>query len=174
MYPVDFKPLTTFLYHDYITVGTIAYNQYYRHLWPEGNTATYIQNSFTKEVLIKEEGDENSELFVITLEERIVGILKLSYEKALANYRNNETLFLDKIYIKKEYSGKGIGKAALNFIATKAKNKLKKVVFLEAMQKGMALPFYVANGFSIIGTTQVPFNNVIEEEKPMYILLKEI
>jgi len=171
---VHYEPLVPKLYTTYITIGTKAYNQHYKHLWPNGDTATYIQNSFTKEVLSKEEEDTNTELYLIKLKTEYVGILKISLHKELNEYSKKESLFLDKIYILKEFSGKGIGSKSLQFVEDKAKELFKKAIFLEAMQKGLALSFYLANNFTIVGTTKVPFNNVIEEEKPMYLLLKKI
>jgi GNAT superfamily N-acetyltransferase len=171
---VHYEPLVPKLYTTYITIGTKAYNQHYKHLWPNSDTATYIQNSFTKEVLSKEEEDTNTELYLIKLKTEYVGILKISLHKELNEYSKKESLFLDKIYILKEFSGKGIGSKSLQFVEDKAKELFKKAIFLEAMQKGLALSFYLANNFTIVGTTKVPFNNVIEEEKPMYLLLKKI
>jgi len=171
---VQFEQLVPNLYKEYINIGTKAYNQHYRHLWPHGDTSTYIQSSFTKEVLLKEEEDKNTELYLITLDSIYVGLLKLTLHKSITLFSKLESLYLDKIYIQNEFSGKGIGREALLFVETKAKELSKKAIFLEAMQKGPALPFYIANNFSIIETTQVPFENVIEEEKPMYLLLKKI
>ena len=103
-----------------------------------------------------------------------VGILKITLDMAIAKLNKSEALYLDKIYIQKEFTGLGIGRETLKFIETKARKLSKKAIFLGAMQNGLALSFYLANNFSIIDTSKVPFENVIEEEKPMYILLKEI
>ncbi len=86
----------------------------------------------------------------------------------------DEALYVDKIYIQKEFTGMGIGKITLDFVTDKAKNLEKRLIFLEAMQKGPALPFYLKNDFKIVGRTQIPFKGAIEEEKPMYILIKEL
>jgi GNAT superfamily N-acetyltransferase len=171
---VHFEPITPALYESYINIGTLAYNQHYQHLWPNGETSTYIKNSFTQEVLLKEELDKNTALFLIKTNDNFSGILKITMDKAIARYCKQESLYLDKIYILKEHTGMGIGRKTLEFVSEKAKSLDKKVIYLEAMQKGPALGFYQKNGFNIINTTQVPFKNVIEKEKPMYILLKEI
>lgn len=171
---ITFEPLVPSRYNDYILIGTTAYNEHYRHLWPNGDTSTYIQNSFTKEILLKEEQDENTALFLLKMKDVYVGILKITLDMAIHKLNKSEALYLDKIYIKKEFTGMGIGRETLKFIETKAKELTKKAIFLGAMQKGLALSFYLANNFSIIDTSKVPFENVIEEEKPMFILLKEV
>lgn len=171
---ITYIPLAPNLYQHYIDIGIKAYNQHYRHLWPNGDTTTYLTNSFTKEVLLREELDDNTSLFLIAIHTTFIGILKFTYNKAIENYDENEACYIDKIYILKEYARKGIGRKTIEFMVTKAKLHGKKVIFLDAMQKGPALNFYVANGFSILNTTKVPFKNVLEEEKPMYTLLKQL
>ena len=171
---VQFEPLELGFYDTYIEIGTRAYNEHYRHLWPNGDTTTYIQNSFTHEVLLKEEQDLDTALYLIKSDHTYVGILKITLHKEILEYRNHQALYLDKIYILKEFSRKGIGKKCLQFVGNIATKLSKKVVFLESMQKGKALPFYLANKFSIVDNTKVPFENVIEEEKPMYLLMKKI
>lgn len=169
---IQFEQLKPELYNTYIDIGTKAYNQHYTHLWPNGNTKTYIENSFTKEVLLQEEKDQDTILYVIKIESAYVGLLKITLHKKLQEFSKADALYLDKIYILNEYSGKGIGAKSLRFVEKIAKNNAKKVIFLESMQKGMALPFYQKHSFKIAAITQVPFNNVIEDEKPMYLLKK--
>jgi len=62
-----FEPLTPKTYNDYIKVGTLAYNQHYLHLWPNGDSTPYITNSFTFEILQKEEQNKNTHLYTIKL-----------------------------------------------------------------------------------------------------------
>ena len=171
---LQFEPLITELYTTYIEIGTTAYNQHYRHLWPNGDTSTYIENSFTDKVLKQEEKDTNTSLYLIKVKNSYTGILKITFDKAVDKYSALESLYVDKIYIQKEYTGQGIGKKTIEFVINLAKKRLKKVVYLEAMKKGPALPFYIANNFTIVGTTEVPFPNAINEEKPMFMLLREI
>lgn len=171
---INFELLVPKLYNNYIEIGSKAYNQHYRHLWPNGDTSTYLHHSFTKEVLLKEEQDENTFLYLIKSNSIYAGILKFTRHKSIADYSEVEALYLDKIYIQKEYTGSGIGRKTIEFVVSQAKQWDKKVVHLESMQKGLALPFYLANGFSVIDTTQIPFTNALEDEKPMYILLKKI
>lgn len=171
---IHITPITREEYSTYIEVGTKAYNQHYLHLWPNKNSSTYIKNSFTTEVLLKEEEDDNTILFLIYNDKKAVGILKMTLNAALASFSSDEALLLDKIYLLKEYSGKGMGTKILNFAQLRAKELDKKILWLDTMQKGPALAFYLKNGFEIHSKTSVPFDNVIEEEKPMYVLIKNV
>ncbi|WP_291961488.1 GNAT family N-acetyltransferase [Maribacter sp.] len=173
-YKIQFILLKPELYDTYIEIGTKAYNQHYTHLWPYGDTSTYIENSFTKEVLLHEEKDKNTLLYIIKTDTKYIGILKITLHKKIQGYDKTEALYLDKIYILNEFSGKGIGTKSLEFVEKIARANSKKAIFLEAMQKGSALHFYQSNSFGIVTSTQVPFSNVIENEKPMYLLKKDL
>ncbi|UWX55827.1 GNAT family N-acetyltransferase [Maribacter litopenaei] len=130
-----FVALTPTLYHHYITIGTRAYNQHYKHLWPNGDTSTYIEYSFTRAVLLNEEMDMNTQLYLIQLDDSYVGIFKITLHKDVLTYPKSEAFFLDKIYILKEFSGRGIGSKCIKFVEEKAKKLSKKAIFLECMQK---------------------------------------
>jgi len=171
---VHFEPLTPEKYATYITVGTKAYNQHYRHLWPKGDSAPYIQSSFSEEVLLKEEQDTNTGLFIINYNKEAVGILKITFGKALDTHVAEDALYVDKIYLKKEVTGKGLGKKVLQFISLRAKELKKRIIWLDTMQKGPALYFYLKNGFKEHSETKIPFSQAIETEKPMFIMTKTV
>ncbi|QLG46266.1 GNAT family N-acetyltransferase [Costertonia aggregata] len=171
---IHFEPLTVDNYPTYINVGAKAYNDHYLHLWPNGDSSPYILTSFTQAVLQQEEKDENTILFIIHYGKKPVGILKITLNKPLKNYTAKDSLYIDKIYILKEFTGKGIGKKAIQFLTLRANKLHKTILWLDTMQKGPALKFYLKNGFEIFDKTKIPFENVIEPEKAMYIMVKTI
>ncbi|TMM53212.1 GNAT family N-acetyltransferase [Maribacter algarum] len=171
---VHFEPITSNTYESYIQVGTKAYNQHYLHLWPNGNSAPYIESSFTNEVLEREEWDDNTILYRILRNGKAVGVLKMTLNASLANFSKEEALYVDKIYILNEYSGKGIGKKVLQFAMLRAREMQKKIVWLDTMQKGPALDFYLKNGFEIHGESKVTLPTILEEEELMWVMVKKV
>lgn len=171
---IQFELLTPALFQTYIEVGTKAYNQHYVHLWPNENTSPYLNSSFTETILKIEQANANTFLYVVKRSGNPVGILKFTQDKKLDYHSAQEALYIDKIYILKEHSGKGIGKTILHFAFLRAKENGKKIVWLDSMQKGPALHFYLKNSFEIHSETQVHFKAVKDEERPMYILVKKI
>ncbi|MFS4494516.1 GNAT family N-acetyltransferase [Maribacter sp. 2308TA10-17] len=170
---VHFEPITPEVYDSYIEVGIVAYNQHYLHLWPNENSAPYIESSFTKEVLEKEEVDPNTILYRILRNKKAIGVLKITLDAPLANFSKDEALYIDKIYILNEYSGKGVGKKVLQFAMLRAKKMKKKIVWLDTMQKGPALDFYLKNGFEIHSESKVTLPNILEDEKLMWVMIKK-
>ena len=171
---IHFEPLTPQTYQDYIEVGTMAYDQHYLHLWPNRDSTPYISASFTMKVLEKEALNKNTLLYVIKLNGAAVGILKFTLNAILDLYTEEEALYIDKIYIQNEYSGIGIGKKALRFVLLRAEEIGKKIVWLDSMQKGPALNFYLKNGFEIYGKSEIQLPTVLEAEKHMYIMVQRL
>lgn len=168
------EPLSPKMFDKYIQVGTKAYNEHYTHLWANADTSPYVQESFTHAVLKEEHSDANTQFFLIKKHGIYVGIVKLIIDCAIDGYSKKEALYLDKIYIIKEAVGQGIGTKTLEFILLRAKEANKKLVWLATMQKGPALNFYKQHGFYVHSTTEVKFEHVLDEEKPMFIMKKKI
>lgn len=82
--------------------------------------------------------------FMIYFNNHLVGYLSIKKE--------DETLFLSKIYVSKEYRGKKIGKSAMNFIEEKAIEMHCKSITLGVNRFNVsAIAAYKAMGFKIIG-----------------------
>ena len=169
---IHFEPLTEQSYAEYIAIGTKAYQQHYLHLWPNQDASPYLKSSFTQAVLEKEALDDNTVLYIIRWNKEAVGIFKITLQAPLKNSTAKASLCVNKIYVLKEYSGKGIGKKVLQFATLRAKELKKEMVWLDTMQKGPALHFYLKNGFEIHSETTVQLPTVLEDEKLMWILTK--
>ncbi|WP_435623026.1 GNAT family N-acetyltransferase [Flagellimonas sp.] len=81
---------------------------------------------------------------------------------------------IQKIYLLQEHSGKGYGYQLLEILEDYARNLGKRLVWLDTMQNGTALNFYLKNGFVIHKKSRLALPNAIEEERPMLVLTKEI
>lgn len=165
-------PLTENLFDSYIAIGKKAYDQHYLHLWKNQNSSPYHKRSFTREALLENSTNTNIEESIIKFEGTSVGVLKLIKDSALYPFAGEEALLLEKIYILKKYTSKGIGKDALAYTEQRAKELGKKIVWLETMQNSPALSFYLANGFEIFGETMLYYTMVLDSERPMYRVIK--
>jgi GNAT superfamily N-acetyltransferase len=86
----------------------------------------------------------------------------------------NEALLIEKIYLLNNSTGRGIGAAVLEFSETYARQLGKKVIWLDTMQKEPALHFYLRHDYRILEEHTLHYNEVLDEERPMYILIKLI
>jgi ribosomal protein S18 acetylase RimI-like enzyme len=82
---------------------------------------------------------------------------------------------LERIYLNKEATGKGIGKRLVDLTLETAQENNKDLVWLKAMDTSdEPIAFYEKMGFSIKGTHCLKHRLMKEELRGMVILTKEI
>ncbi|MCC9135474.1 GNAT family N-acetyltransferase [Pontibacter silvestris] len=150
-----------------------AYKDHYLYLWhDEGEW--YLNFSFSEQALRKELTDPNAAFFQIYDEGKLVGFLKLNINKALENYSEEECLELERIYLVKHASGRGIGSKLIEFTVSFARERNKKLVWLKAIDRSRSVSFYEQNGFNKCGTYTLEFTQMKEEFRGMYIMKREL
>ncbi|MCL6265229.1 GNAT family N-acetyltransferase [Flagellimonas myxillae] len=171
---VTLEPVTQENLDTYISVGKQSYHEHYLHLWENRDPGPYISRSFTTAVVQK--GLENSNLkhFLVKSEDSIAGIVKLVLDSPLDELSGAEALLAEKIYLLEAFSGKGIGKQVLWLIESYAKNLGKNIVWLDTMQKGGPIQFYLKNGFQIKRECELTLPHAIPSEKAMWVLTKQL
>jgi len=180
MYPAVHKntltlePVTQDSLDAYLTVGVQSYCQHYLHLWENEDPTSYISYGLTKEVVERELQNTNSLNYLIKMNTTAVGILKIVPNCGIDEISDEDGLKAEKIYLLKEYSGKGIGKQVLQYIEEIAKSLNKRIVWLDAMQKGKPVQFYQKNGYIIKRASEVVLPGVKSNEKAMWILTKNL
>lgn len=155
------------------TIAARAYSDHYLHLWHDGGR-WYLQTYFTAARFEEELHDANAWFFLIYYKKEAVGFLKLNTDKRAPD-GNQNALELERIYLTKEASGKGIGTYLLNFTLAIAKQKAKDVVWLKVMDSSTgAIRFYEKMGFEICGTFLLHFAVMKKELRGMYIMQKHL
>ena len=100
----------------------------------------YMVAKFQTSEAMQQQASEGYEYYIIKHENKNVGYLSIK--------KNNDDLFLSKIYILKEFRGKKIGKTAFNFIEEKAKNHQCKTVSLTVNKSNTnTIKTYEKSGF---------------------------
>ncbi|MBC5994999.1 GNAT family N-acetyltransferase [Pontibacter cellulosilyticus] len=166
---IKITPCTT---ADIYTLQDIAINSYgdhYLYLWHDGGM-WYLNRCFSEDALKKELEDANAAFFLIYAEEELVGFLKFNISKEIEGYSAEEAMELERIYLTKSASGKGIGRAAVNFTKQVAQEMGKKVIWLKAMDSSRSVNFYEQNGFEKCGTYNLDFEQMKEEYRGMYVM----
>jgi GNAT superfamily N-acetyltransferase len=171
---IGLEPLSEATFATYCKIGEQAYRDHYLHLWPGEDPSPYIENSFKKRVLRKEINDQNTFHFIIRKGSEAIGILKLIRKKGVKDLPQKDAMLLEKIYLLNKFTGQGFGKQILKQTETMALNLQARYIWLATMQKGRALSFYQDLGYAIIGDQKLPFENAREEEKGMFLLVKEL
>ncbi|NDK56724.1 GNAT family N-acetyltransferase [Pontibacter fetidus] len=171
---VSIVPITISALHTLQDIALNAYGDHYLHLWDDGG-AWYIEKSFSDAALKSELEDNNAAFFLIYADDELAGFLKLNINKELGNYSSEEALELERIYLTKAASGKGIGRQVLDFTNQFAKDRDKKVIWLKAMDSSHdAIRFYEQNGYVQCGTYRLDFERMKPDYRGMVILKLEL
>ncbi|MBF9252780.1 GNAT family N-acetyltransferase [Pontibacter sp. 172403-2] len=173
MNDIQLIPCTT---QDLYTLQDIAINAYgghYLYLWYDGG-AWYLEKSFSESVLKQELADPNAAFFLIYSNEELVGFLKLNINKPIDKYTAGEALELERIYLTKAASGKGVGREVIKFTKAYAAQRNKRIIWLKAMDSSRSVDFYEQNGFRKTGTYTLDFEQMKPEYRGMYVLQLEL
>jgi GNAT superfamily N-acetyltransferase len=151
-----------------------AYCDHYLHLWYDGGE-WYLNRCFTEEVLGNEVADPNNRFFLAYLNNEPVGFLKLKIDSLLDSEPEKNAIELERIYLTKAASGKGIGKQLVELSFSVAKEHNKKLIWLKAMDTSNGpIAFYQQMGFELCGTYYLDFEQMKEELRGMVIMKKEL
>ena len=82
----------------------------------------------------------------------MVGYLKINDAPAQSDINDPESMEVERIYVRKEHKGKGLGKVLMDYALQQAKEKKKNYVWLGVWEKNVdAIAFYKKMGFRETG-----------------------
>lgn len=152
-------------------IGIRSYLPHYSHLWKPGGVEWYLNRCFSDEALQNDFSNPNIEYYIIADERQNVGILKLVLQKPLLDSEIANALYLEKIYLIKEWTGKGAGNKLIQFTFKRAKELNRECVWLMAMDTAdKPVAAYQKAGFVIHSRTKLDFEMMKEEFRGMIVM----
>ena len=119
----------------------------------EANMRQYLETNFSVEKLKLELSDSDSEFHLAQLNTSFIGYLKINFNKAQTELKENHGLEIERIYVLKEYHGKQVGQILFNKAMEMAREKNMNYVWLGVWEKNLkAIRFYEKNGFAVFNT----------------------
>lgn len=114
----------------------------------EENMSSYLENDLSLERLCAELNNPNSEFFFSSLENEVIGYLKINYESVQNEQKIANSIEIERIYVTKEFLGKTIGQLLLEHAFQIAREKGNENVWLGVWEQNKsAIRFYQKNGF---------------------------
>lgn len=114
----------------------------------EANMNAYLEQSLSREKLITELNDTNSQFYFATLEDNVIGYLKLNFGTSQTEVKEENALEVERIYVAKEFFGKSVGQLLYDKAIQVAKEQQKNYVWLGVWEENpRAISFYKKNGF---------------------------
>ena len=101
----------------------------------------------------------------------MAGYAKINYTPAQSDINDPESVEVERIYVRKEYEGKGLGKVLMEYVFQQAKQNRKKYVWLGVWEKNVnAITFYEKMGFKQAGQHLFQIGNELQSD----LIMKKI
>jgi GNAT superfamily N-acetyltransferase len=160
------------------TLAKEIYAEHYLYLWLPGGAEWYMEEyAYRMDKVIDDFSNPGTEYFIAMDDGHPIGYIKLVLNALFPGSPTAEALEVERIYIRKSATAKGVGKQLMELAIEKARMLHKKIIFLKAMDSGTdAIAFYERLGYEICGRFQLPLPE-FELMKPEYrgmVLLKKV
>ena len=114
----------------------------------EENMARYLEEGFSLDKLTRELKYENTAFYFVKSANEVIGYMKLNAGPAQTELQKEDSFELERIYVLKDYQGKGIGRQLLDKAIQLAKEKKASYIWLGVWEENKsAIQFYKKNGF---------------------------
>ena len=114
----------------------------------EENMTKYLSEGFSIDKLTNELNDNNAEFYFATLDENVIGYLKLNFGQSQTELQDDKGLEIERIYVLKDFHGKSVGQLLYDKAIEVAKQRNSDFVWLGVWEENpRAINFYKKNGF---------------------------
>ena len=130
-----------------------TYESTFRSLNTPANMKAYLEEAFNVQRLQGELNNPNSTFFFIFKDQALAGYMKLNEMEAQTDLQDPAALEIERIYVKAEFQGDGLGKRLIQEALTIAHEANRQFVWLGVWEKNQkAVAFYQKMGFQVVGT----------------------
>ena len=132
---------------------------------------SYLQDAFNKEKLTAELDNKNSKFYFLYVDKDLTGYLKVNEAPAQTDIKDQESIEIERLYVRKEFKGKGLGKELMNYAIQLAREMKKNYVWLGVWEKNTdAISFYTRMGFNEFGRHPFKMGNEMQND----LIMKKI
>ena len=129
-------------------IGRQTFQETFSDSNSEENMKNYLDEGFSTEKLTAELNNKDSEFYFATLENNVIGYLKVNFGASQTELKDSKALEIERIYVSKEFHGKKVGQLLYDKAIEVAKQKDTEYVWLGVWEENLrALSFYRKNGF---------------------------
>ncbi|MBM7097581.1 GNAT family N-acetyltransferase [Bacillus sp. H-16] len=129
-------------------IGCETFNETFRDQNSPENMKAYLEKAFNLKQVEKELSNDSSQFFIVYLENEVAGYLKVNTGDAQSEEMGDESLEIERIYIKRNFQKHGLGKYLLNKAIEIALEQNKHKIWLGVWEQNeSAIAFYKRMGF---------------------------
>jgi len=169
---IEIKKCTFKDAHKLRDISYETFNETFKEQNSPENINDYLKKAFNLKQVEKELSNIYSHFFFIYLDDEIAGYLKVNINDAQSETIGNESLEIERIYIKNKFQNQGLGKYLLNKAIEIAIEYNKKKIWVGVWEKNKnAIDFYKKMGFTQTGSHSF---NMGDEKQIDYIMTKVV
>ena len=130
------------------SIGKQTFSETFSESNSAENMAKYLEEAYSNEKLSTELNDPNSLFYLASLDNKVIGYLKLNLGASQTELKDDKALEIERVYVTKEFHGKKVGQLLYNKAIEVAKEKKVDYVWLGVWEENhRAIQFYTKNGF---------------------------
>lgn len=154
------------------TIGRNTFYETFNKQNTEQNMSNYLATAFDQKKLLTELSNPHSSFYLLYVNEKLAGYLKVNTADAQTDNVGNEALEVERIYVLNAFQKKGLGKVLMDKALQLAKAQQKNKVWLGVWEKNLnAIAFYEKLGFVKSGYHSFMMG---DEEQRDYIMVKTL
>ena len=155
-------------------IGYDTYNETFRSMNTKETIDMYLQDSFNKERLKAELSNKNSQFYFLYIDKDLAGYLKINEVPAQTDINDPKSIEIERIYVKKKFKGKGLGKELMNYAIQLAIKMGKNYVWLGVWERNIdAISFYTRMGFHEAGRHSFKMGNELQTDLIMKKIIRK-
>ena len=153
-------------------ISVETFNETFKNQNSHENMKAYLERAFTFTQLEKELSNISSEFYFIYSNEEVAGYLKVNVNDAQSEKMGDDSLEIERIYIRGTFHKKGFGKYLITKAAELALERNKAKIWLGVWENNeRAITFYKKMGFVQTGAHSFYMG---EEEQIDFIMTKTL
>ncbi len=129
-------------------IGQLTFSETFSSTNSEENMQQYSEEGFSIEKVTAELQNPDSEFYLATLNETVIGYLKINFGRAQTELKDDKALEIERIYVLHQFHGKKVGQLLYDQAIQIAQQKKADYVWLGVWEENpRAIQFYTKNGF---------------------------
>ena len=138
----------------------------------EKNMKKYLRTHFSKKSITAQLEDDTNFFLIVSKKGKPVGYAKLQENNKPFHNKSVNAVELERIYVKKEFQGEGIGTVLMDKCLAFARLRSYPVMWLGVWEKNLdALKFYQKLGFVIFGSHVFELGDDLQND---YLMKKDL
>lgn len=148
METIEIKRITVQELDQLKEIGRKTFHETFSESNDDENMTKYLDEKFSSDKLTEELNNTDSEFYFATLENNVIGYLKVNFGESQTELKDDTALEIERIYVSKEFHGKKVGQLLYEKAIQIAKDKGVHYVWLGVWEENLrAINFYTKNGF---------------------------